>query len=98
MIGLNSRVDTNIFNNYLKNGGGTPIITKKNVISLKAFISILLKLFRKDFNSRIKRGGFYDENSGSNLGTYSGALKTWDLNYSTPYQFIPRSSYERDFV
>ena len=43
---LNRVLDINNFNNILVNGGGEPIITKKKLMTMRNFISVLLKLFK----------------------------------------------------
>ena len=92
-LGLNNIIDTSLFNQLLMKGGGSPIITKKKLISMKAFISLLLKVFRKDYNSQYKKGG-----DSSELGIFNVALKYGDLNYSKSYEPSAVSSYERDFI
>ena len=98
MIDLNSKIDTNFFNKLLIKGGTTPIITKKNVISMKAFITILLKLFRKDYLSRSRRGGFYDDKADTNLGIFNVALKYGELDYNKSYEYPVKNLFERDFI
>jgi hypothetical protein len=96
MIDLNNNIDTNLFNKFLRNGGASPIITKKNVISMKAFITILLKLFRKNYLSINRKGGFY--NGERDLGIFNVALKYGELNYDTSYVPPSKSLLERDFI
>jgi hypothetical protein len=104
MIDLNSVIDTGFFNKLLIKGGTTPIITKKNVISMKAFITILLKLFRKDYLSRknylsrSRRGGFYDDKADTNLGIFNVALKYGELDYNKSYEYPVKNLFERDFI
>ena len=94
-IGLNNTIDMTLFNNLVLKGGGSPLITKKRLISMKAFITILLKLFRKDYNLKYKKGGYYDSND---LGVFNVALKYGNLDYSKSYQFEPKSLLERSFI
>jgi hypothetical protein len=96
MIDLNNNIDTNLFNKFLRNGGASPIITKKNVISMKAFITILLKLFRKNYLSINRKGGFYSGER--DLGIFNVALKYGELNYDTSYVPPSKSLLERDFI
>jgi hypothetical protein len=97
LLGLNSLIDMNKYNALVIKGGGNPIITKKQLISMKTFIRILLKLFRKDYLSKYRKGGF-DNTSISDLGSYNGALKLGDLNYFNSYQIQSKSMLERDFI
>ena len=92
LLGLNNVIDTELFNKLIVKGGGSPLITKKKLISMKSFISILLKLFRKDYNSSYKKGGFYS------ITPYEGALKYVDLNYFGSYQQAGINQLERDFI
>ena len=94
-IGLNTIIDTDLFNNLVLKGGGSPLITKKKLISMKAFITLLLKVFRNDYNLKYKKGGYYDSND---LGVFNVALKYGDLDYAKSYQFEPKSLYERTFI
>jgi hypothetical protein len=98
MIDLNSVIDTGFFNKLLIKGGTTPIITKKNVISMKAFITILLNLFRKDYLSKYRKGGFYDDKPASNLGIFNVALKYGELDYNKSYEYPAKNLFERDFI
>lgn len=93
MLGLNLPIDMNQFNALVVKGGGKPLITKKKLISMKAFITILLKLFRKDYNLRYKKGG-----DTTDYGIYRTAFKYADLNYNKSYTLPGISAYERDFV
>lgn len=98
MFNLDTKVDIGNYNNLVKINGGSPIITKKKIVSMKSFISVLLKLFRKDYENKIKKykGGYYD--SIGDLGVFNTALKYGDLNYSRNYEFPPISQLERDIV
>jgi hypothetical protein len=98
MIDLNSVIDTNLFNKLLIKGGASPIITKKNVISMKSFTKILLKLFRKDYLSKNRRGGFYDDKPDTNLGIFNVALKYGELDYNKSYELPSKNLFERDFI
>lgn len=99
MLNLDSLVDMNIYNDLVKMKGGSPIITKKKLISMKAFISVLLKLFRKDYENKLRKikGGFYTD-SISDLGLFNVALKYGDLNYTNSYEFPSLAQLERDIV
>lgn len=94
-IGLNNTIDMSLFNNLVLQGGGSPLITKKKLISMKTFITLLLKVFRNDYNLKYKKGGYYDSN---NLGVFNVALKYGDLDYSKSFQYEPKSLLERTFI
>lgn len=94
MLNLNNPVDVNYFNMLVNKGGGNPLITGKKILSLKAFITVLLKIFKKDYNIRLKRKGGYN----NSLGLYSGLVKYGDLNYSTQYQYPPTNFAQRDYI
>jgi hypothetical protein len=98
MLNLDSIVNMDIYNNLVKIKGGSPIITKKKLVSMKSFITVILKLFRKDYESKLKKykGGYFD--SISDLGIFNTALKYGDLNYSKSYEFPPVAQLERDVV
>ena len=50
---MNTLIDMNYFNNALVMGGGNEIISNKtHVISMRRFIKILLKLFKKDYDKK----------------------------------------------
>jgi hypothetical protein len=98
ILGLNNLIDMDKYNALVMKGGGDPIITKKQLISMKAFIGILLKIFRKDYISKYRKGGFNDTSTVSDLGSYNSALKIGNLNYSNSYSHPSFSSYERDFI
>jgi hypothetical protein len=92
ILGLDNYIDMNTYNALVMKGGGNPIITKKQLISMKAFIQILLKLFRKDYLSKYRKGGF---NYSTDL---SHAYEYGNLNYSNTYVQPTPSSMERDFI
>lgn len=98
MLNLDALVDMNTYNNLVKINGGSPIITKKKLLTMKAFISVILKLFRNDFESKIKKikKGGYDSNR--DLGIFDIALKYGDLNYAKNYDFPVVSTLERGIV
>jgi hypothetical protein len=96
MLNLNNPIDVNYFNMLVNKGGGIPLITGKKILSLKAFITVLLKIFKKDYNLRLKikrKGGYYDS-----LGLYSSSLNYSDLNYSNEYQFPLINFSEREYI
>ena len=94
MFNLDTPINMNTYNNLLQLKGGSPIITKKKLLTMKAFISVLLKLFRKDYESKLRniKGGYYD----SDLGIYNSALKMGELNYSNQYMVPPIAQLERE--
>jgi len=98
MLNLDTIVNMDTYNNLVKINGGSPIITKKKIVSMKSFITILLKLFRKDYETKVKKykGGYYD--SIGDLGVFNTALKYGDLDYSRNYEFPPISQLERDII
>jgi hypothetical protein len=100
MIGLNSNIpiDMTLFNKLVIKGGGDPVITKKQIISMRNFITILLKLFRKDYISRNKKHGGYDDSSTRDLGIFNVALKYGDLNYSNSYEPPKMQMTERSYT
>ena len=79
---LNRVLDINNFNNILVNGGGEPIITKKKLMTMRNFISVLLKLFKKDYDMKYNK-----KKGGNSLDGYSHALSYGNLNYSNQFQF-----------
>jgi hypothetical protein len=95
ILGLNSLINMDSYNALVMKGGGHPIITKKQLISMKTFIGILLKLFRKDYISKYKKGGY---NNSNNLGIYNIATKYGDLDYFGSYQPELKASLERTFI
>ncbi len=95
---LNKFVSMNDINNVLINGGANPLITKKQFLSMRNFIRILLKLFRKDYNSKINRSSRSSRSSGGGYGDYANAFYISDLNYSNSYKFPLNSTLERSFV
>jgi hypothetical protein len=97
ILGLNSLIDMNSYNALVMKGGGNPIITKKQLISMKTFITILLKIFRKDYLSKYKKGGFHNTTS-TNYGIYNSAFKYGNLDYSNSYVQPLSASMERDFI
>ena len=101
MIGLNSNIpiDMTLFNKLVIKGGGEPVITKKQIISMKNFISILLKLFRKDYIARNKKYGGYDDTSSSrDLGVFNVALKYGNLDYLKNYESPTMQMTERSYT
>jgi hypothetical protein len=95
ILGLNNLIDMDSYNALVMKGGGHPIITKKQLISMKTFIGILLKLFRKDYISKYKKGGY---SNSSDLGIYNIATRFGELDFSKSYQPEPKASLERTFI
>jgi len=99
---LSNYVDMNYFNNLVLNGGGDPILTKKKIVTMRRFISILLKLFKKNYDSVIKAHrrnrnsrSSSSRSGGESLGTYSSATLYNDLDYSNQYTFPTAGLMER---
>jgi hypothetical protein len=89
---MDTLVDMNYFNSALLMGGGKMISNKQHLISMRKFITILLKLFKKDYNKKInsyKNGGYAE---------YSHAYNYSDLEYSNPYPFPLASAVDRSFT
>ena len=96
---MNTLIDMNYFNNALVMGGGSEIISnKKHVISMRRFIKILLKLFKKDFDK--KKSYSYQSGGGSTtyVDEYSHAYNYSDLMYSNPYPFPLAAAVDRSFT
>ncbi len=88
-------IDINYFNNALTGGGGEPIVTRKKLITMRNFIRILLKLFKKDYDMKYNKrlGG-----STESLGNYSPAVIFGDLNYSNQFQYPLFANNDRSFI
>jgi hypothetical protein len=94
---MNSLIDMNYFNNALVMGGGNEIISnKKHIISMRKFIKILLKLFKKDFEK--KKLYSYQSGGSSAVDEYAQAYNFSDLNYSNPYPFPLAAAVDRSFT
>jgi hypothetical protein len=85
---LENYVNIDYFNNALVKGGGDPILTKKKIVTMRHFISILLKLFKQNYDLTRSKARSRQSTSGgaTYLGDYSNAVYFKDLNYSLPYQ------------
>jgi|688.fasta_scaffold468392_2 hypothetical protein len=101
MLGLsanmNTLIDMNYFNNALIMGGGNEIISsKKDLVTMRRFIKILLKLFKKDYDKK----KLYSSRSGgsANYTEYSHAYNFSDLSYSNPYPFPLAAAVDRSFT
>ena len=101
---LSNYVDMNYFNNLVLNGGGDPILTKKKIVTMRYFISILLKLFKKNYDLVIKahrrnrRSSSSSRSGGGSLGSYSSATFYSDLDYTNQYAFPAAGLTERSFL
>jgi len=98
---LSNYVDINYFNNLVLNGGGDPILTKKKIVTMRYFISILLKLFKKNYDLVIKahrRSSSSSRSGGGSLGSYSSATFYSDLDYTNQYAFPAAGLTERSFL
>jgi len=102
MPGLSANMDTlidmNYFNNALLMGGGSDIISnKKHIITMRRFIKILLKLFKKDYDKK----KFFSYRSGGETSAfpeYSHAYNYSDLIYSNPYPYPLAAAVDRSFT
>lgn len=95
---MNTLIDMHYFNNALVMGGGNEVISnKKHIISMRKFIKILLKLFKKDFD---KKNTYSYRRSGgaSDYQPYSHAYNYSDLTYSNPYPFPLAAAVDRSFT
>jgi hypothetical protein len=100
---LGNLVDINYFNNLLVKGGGDPILTKKKIVKMRHFITILLKLFKKNYDLTMKKSSRNktsrsSRSGGADLGPYTSATFYSDLNYSNPYTFPPAAVTQRSFI
>ena len=95
---MNSLIDMNYFNNALVMGGSNEIISnKKHIISIRKFIKILLKLFKKDFDKK-KSYSYQKGGTSYAVDEYSQAYNFSDLNYSNPYPFPLAAAVDRSFT
>jgi hypothetical protein len=96
---MNTLIDMDYFNKALMIGGGEIISTKKQLITMRRFISILLKLFRKDYNK--KNINSYRSGGSNNTITnseYAHAYVYSDLDYTNRYPFPLAASTDRSFT
>jgi hypothetical protein len=96
---MNTLIDINYFNNALLMGGGNEIISnKKHVITMRHFIKILLKLFKKDFDKKNMYSYQRSGGSSSYVDEYAHAYNFSDLTYSNPYPFPLAAAVDRSFT
>jgi hypothetical protein len=95
---MNTLIDMNYFNNALVMGGGSDIISnKKHIITMRRFIKILLKLFKKDYDKK-KFSSYRSGGETAALPEYSHAYNYSDLVYSNPYPFPLAAAVDRSFT
>ena len=90
---MNTLIDINYFNNAL-----LIISNKKHVITMRHFIKILLKLFKKDFDKKNMYSYQRSGGSSSYVDEYAHAYNFSDLTYSNPYPFPLAAAVDRSFT